>query len=86
VKRSVDERVDHRVGHAEEEYPQDVAVLDLAHVGERVYDEDDLVGGPADYERSHDYCRHAQRLHLRLGEQTTSNGRRSAPAAACVTL
>ena len=40
---AVDERVGHGVGHAEEEDPQYVALIDVAHVGERVHDEDDLV-------------------------------------------
>jgi len=81
VKRAVDERVDHRVGHAEEEDPQNVAVLDVAHVDERVNDEDDLVRRPADDECGHEDGRHTERLDLGLREQTTANSRRGSSVA-----
>jgi len=81
VKRAVDERVDHRVGHAEEEDPQNVAVLDVTHVDERVDDEDDLVRRPADDERGHDDGSHTERFHLGLREQTTAHGRCSSSVA-----
>ena len=60
VKRAIDKRIDHRVGHAEEEDPEDVALVDVSEVGERVYDEDELVGRPADDERCDNDRRHTQ--------------------------
>jgi len=75
VERAVDERVDHRVRHPEEEDPQQVAVLDVAHVDERVDDEHNLVRCPADDERSDDDGSHAQWLHLGFAEQSATHGR-----------
>ena len=56
-------------------------MLDVAHVDERVDDEDDLVRCPADDERSDDDGAHTERLHLRLGKQTAAHRRRSSPVA-----
>lgn len=75
VERTVDERIDHGVGHTEEEDPQNVAVFDVAHVDEGVDDEDDLVRCPADDEGRHNDGRHTERLYLRLGEQTIAYSR-----------
>ena len=36
---AVDDRVHHRVGHAEEKYPDEISIVDVRNVHERVDDE-----------------------------------------------
>ena len=73
VEGAVYHGVDHRVGHAEEEYPQHGARVDAVDTHERDDHEEHPVGRPADDERRHDERRHAQRLHLRLPEQLAAD-------------
>jgi len=79
VKRAVDEWIDHRVGHTEEEDPQNVAVFDVTHIDKRVDDEEYLIRCPADNESRDDDRRHTEGLHLRFGKHATAHRRRSSP-------
>lgn len=73
VKGSVDEWIDHRVGHSAEEDPHSISVVDVRLSCERMDDEHDLVWGPADDECQNDNRGHPQRLHLRLAQQLAAN-------------
>lgn len=37
--RAVDDRIHHRVGHPEEKYPDEIAIVDMRKIHERVDDE-----------------------------------------------
>ena len=75
MKGAVDHRVYHRVGHAEEEYPGDVARIDAVGIEERVDDEDDLIRRPADNEGDDDERRQTNRPDLRLVEELSARRR-----------
>ena len=70
----VDHWVHHRVGHAEEEYPEHGSGVDLLHRDECEDDEEDPVGRPTHDEGNHDDRRHHEGLHLRFPEELTSHG------------
>ena len=69
MESAVDERIDHRVGHAEEEDPGDVSCIYVVRINESVDDEDDLVGRPANYEGCNDERCQTQRANLRPTKQ-----------------
>ena len=81
MERTIDERVDHRVGHAEEEDPEKILVLDVAHIDERVNDENHLVRRPTDDKCCHYDSSHTEGLYFRLRKQTIAySGRRTSVA------